>query len=181
MVACSRRGGFLVAARGAPQPISARPSTAGPPRIHEEGPLMRPLISAVHRRAKAGATASALTVMALLLVLLTPLAAQAAPTLPDGFNDEVAFTGLSNPVNVEFAAGKVYVAEKGGEIKVFESLTDTTPAGRHRPGLRRERPADPPDRRRDRQGDGPRQRPGPHRGLVPAVPEPVHRRPGLRP
>ncbi len=88
---------------------------------------MRPLISAVHRRAKAGATASALTVMALLLVLLTPLAAQAAPTLPDGFNDEVAFTGLSNPVNVEFADGKVYVAEKGGEIKVFDSLTDTTP------------------------------------------------------
>jgi hypothetical protein len=69
------------------------------------------------------------SVLSLLLVLLTPLGAQAqtAPTLPDGFNDEVAFTGLTNPVNVEFANGKVYVAEKGGEIKVFDSLTDTTP------------------------------------------------------
>jgi glucose/arabinose dehydrogenase len=80
------------------------------------------------QRPWAGAV-SAVSVLSLLLVLLTPLGAQAqtAPTLPDGFNDEVAFTGLTNPVNVEFANGKVYVAEKGGEIKVFDSLTDTSP------------------------------------------------------
>ncbi|HEV8649910.1 MAG TPA: PA14 domain-containing protein [Actinomycetes bacterium] len=88
---------------------------------------MRPMLHAGHRRPRAGAAVSALAVLTLLFVLLTPLAAGAAPTLPDGFSDEVAFTGLTNPVNVEFASGKVYVAEKGGEIKVFDGLTDTTP------------------------------------------------------
>jgi Glucose / Sorbosone dehydrogenase len=32
-------------------------------------------------------------------------------------------------VNIEFAAdGAVFVAEKGGEIKVFDSVSDTTPS-----------------------------------------------------
>ncbi len=38
------------------------------------------------------------------------------------------YSGLANPTNIEFAAdGRVLVAEKSGAIKVYDSLTDTTP------------------------------------------------------
>ena len=37
------------------------------------------------------------------------------------------FSGLTNPTAVRFASdGRVFVAEKRGVIKVFDSLTDTT-------------------------------------------------------
>jgi glucose/arabinose dehydrogenase len=40
----------------------------------------------------------------------------------------VGFTGLVNPTNVEFSPdGRVYVAEKSGLIKLFDNLADTTP------------------------------------------------------
>ncbi|WP_026212070.1 PQQ-dependent sugar dehydrogenase [Longispora albida] len=52
--------------------------------------------------------------------------AQAAPGLPPGFAAQTVFSGLSAPVNVEFAQdGRVFVAQKNGVIKVFDSLTDT--------------------------------------------------------
>jgi glucose/arabinose dehydrogenase len=52
----------------------------------------------------------------------------AASTLPSGFAETTAFSGLTNPTVVRFAAdGRVFVAEKSGLIKVFSSLTDTTP------------------------------------------------------
>ncbi|MEH1098367.1 PQQ-dependent sugar dehydrogenase [Micromonospora sp. CPCC 205561] len=54
-------------------------------------------------------------------------AAQAA-TVPTGFQEQIVFAGLSQPTNIEFAAnGKVFVAEKGGKIKVFDSIADPTP------------------------------------------------------
>ena len=57
----------------------------------------------------------------------TSTRAQAA-TLPTGFQERVVFSGLTNPTAVRFAAdGRVFVAEKRGVIKVFDSLTDTTP------------------------------------------------------
>jgi glucose/arabinose dehydrogenase len=60
------------------------------------------------------------------LVAATAPAARAA-TLP-GFQESVVFSGLSNPTVVRFAPdGRVFVAEKRGVIKVFDSLTDTTP------------------------------------------------------
>ena len=38
------------------------------------------------------------------------------------------FSGLANPTALRFASdGRVFVAEKSGRIKVFDSLTDTTP------------------------------------------------------
>ena len=38
------------------------------------------------------------------------------------------FNGLTNPISMRFAPdGRVFVAEKSGLIKVFDSLTDTTP------------------------------------------------------
>ena len=55
-------------------------------------------------------------------------AAQGA-TLPEGFQESVVFSGLNQPTVVRFAAdGRIFVAEKRGVIKVFDSLTDTTPA-----------------------------------------------------
>jgi glucose/arabinose dehydrogenase len=66
--------------------------------------------------------------LALLVTLLSPPAARAA-VVPTGFQDEQVWGGLTNPVNIEFAPdGKVFVGEKGGEIKVFDSIADTTPS-----------------------------------------------------
>ncbi|MFC4112797.1 LamG-like jellyroll fold domain-containing protein [Nonomuraea zeae] len=60
-----------------------------------------------------------------LVVVTTP----AAQALPGNFQRQVVFSGLTNPSNVEFASdGRVFVAEKSGLIKVFDSITDTTPA-----------------------------------------------------
>ncbi|MEX2238034.1 MAG: DNRLRE domain-containing protein [Dehalococcoidia bacterium] len=62
--------------------------------------------------------------------------AQAAPTLPAGFQETVVFDGLTAPTAVEFEPCSVggclswqthvFVAEKSGVIKVFSSLTDFT-------------------------------------------------------
>jgi glucose/arabinose dehydrogenase/PKD repeat protein len=61
------------------------------------------------------------------VAVTTPAAAQAA-TLPTGFQESVVFSGLSNPTVVRFASdGRIFVAEKRGVIKVFDSLTDPTP------------------------------------------------------
>ena len=71
--------------------------------------------------------------VALVLGSLTALVVGTAPTagaatLP-GFQESVVFSGLTNPTAVRFVTdGRVFVAEKGGRIKVFDSLTDTTPA-----------------------------------------------------
>jgi PKD repeat protein len=51
-----------------------------------------------------------------------------AATLPTGFQESVVFSGLQNPTVVRFSPdGRVFVAEKRGVIRVFDSLTDTTP------------------------------------------------------
>ncbi|MDR7276382.1 PQQ-dependent sugar dehydrogenase [Catenuloplanes atrovinosus] len=51
-----------------------------------------------------------------------------AEALPAGFREQTVLTGLSQPMNIEFAAdGRVFVAEKAGRIKVFDSIADTTP------------------------------------------------------
>ena len=55
-------------------------------------------------------------------------AARAAATVPNGFSDTVAISGLTLPTDVAFAPdGRVFVGEKSGLIKVFDSLADTTP------------------------------------------------------
>jgi cysteine-rich repeat protein len=51
-----------------------------------------------------------------------------AATLPFGFQDTTVFSGLTQPTAFKFASdGRVFVAEKSGLIKVFDSLTDPTP------------------------------------------------------
>jgi len=55
-----------------------------------------------------------------------PGPAHAGPPLT--FQETVAFSGLTNPTVVRFASdGRIFVAEKGGAIKVFDNFSDPTP------------------------------------------------------
>jgi PKD repeat protein len=70
----------------------------------------------------------ALMAAGLTAVTLPEGAPAAAATVPAGFTETVALSGLQNPTMVRFAPdGRVFVAEKRGVIQVFDSLTDTTP------------------------------------------------------
>src|SRR4051794_28576309 len=49
-------------------------------------------------------------------------------TVPPGFQDTVVLSGLDHPIALRFSPdGRIFVAEKRGVIKVFDSLNDTTP------------------------------------------------------
>jgi uncharacterized repeat protein (TIGR01451 family) len=62
------------------------------------------------------------------IVTLLALGGSGASALPEGFQETTVFTGLTNPTAIEFAAdGRVFVAEKGGRIKVFSNLGDSSP------------------------------------------------------
>jgi PKD repeat protein len=59
----------------------------------------------------------------------TAPAPAAAEAVPAGFSDTAVFSGLTLPTAIAFApGGKVYVGEKSGIVKVFDSFTDSTPA-----------------------------------------------------
>jgi PKD repeat protein/glucose/arabinose dehydrogenase len=64
-----------------------------------------------------------------VLVLLTEATpAATTSTLPTGFEDQAVLGGLTNPTVARFSPdGRVFVAEKSGLIKVFDSLSDPTP------------------------------------------------------
>jgi hypothetical protein len=85
------------------------------------------------RAARRGRILPGMLCAALVLASLTALAAATAPaaraaTLPTGFQESVVFSGLTNPTAVRFTSdGRVFVAEKRGVIKVFDSLSDPTP------------------------------------------------------
>jgi glucose/arabinose dehydrogenase len=69
--------------------------------------------------------------VAILLVgaLAVPLSDQpvAAAPVPAGFQEQVVFSGLVRPTNIEFAPdGRIFVAEQRGTIKVFDDLADPT-------------------------------------------------------
>lgn len=80
----------------------------------------------LHRRAT-----RAITVLAIVAAGLSPVGGGTtadAVTVPSGFREQIIFSGLQDPVNIEFARdGRVFVAEKAGRIKVFDSLDDPTP------------------------------------------------------
>jgi glucose/arabinose dehydrogenase/PKD repeat protein len=60
--------------------------------------------------------------------LAAPLERAGAATLPPGFQESVAFSGLVQPTAIRFAPdGHVFVAEKRGTIKVFKGTGDTNP------------------------------------------------------
>jgi glucose/arabinose dehydrogenase len=68
------------------------------------------------------------SIAATAVVLLTAPGSASAATYPIGFSEQTAFSGLTNPTAVRFAAdGRVFVAEKSGLIKVFDSLSDSQP------------------------------------------------------
>jgi glucose/arabinose dehydrogenase len=55
-----------------------------------------------------------------------PWAAAATPQA--GFIEDAALTGLQEPMTVRFSPdGRVFVSEKSGLVKVFDSLSDPTP------------------------------------------------------
>jgi glucose/arabinose dehydrogenase len=55
-------------------------------------------------------------------------ATKASASQPPGFSESVVFSGLTEPTAMRFSPdGRVFVAEKSGLIKVFDSLTDPTP------------------------------------------------------
>jgi glucose/arabinose dehydrogenase len=79
------------------------------------------------RRADTWGRALAIVLSALVAALAAAPAAHAL-TLPPGFSETTAFSGLTQPTAVRFAPdGRVLVAEKRGVIKEFDGLTDTTP------------------------------------------------------
>src|SRR5215212_11945064 len=89
---------------------------------------MRKVVGRTSQLVRMWAVLGAVALAAILLALLSPLKANAAPTLPAGFQDSVVFSGLTDPTNVEFSKdGRVFVAEKSGLVKVFDNLSDTTP------------------------------------------------------
>ncbi|SFB32987.1 Glucose/arabinose dehydrogenase, beta-propeller fold [Amycolatopsis marina] len=72
------------------------------------------------RRLLAASSAVVLGVTGLAVVPAAPAAA-----VPAGFRDTVAIGGLSSPTAAAFAPdGRVFVAEKSGIVKVFDSLAD---------------------------------------------------------
>ena len=69
-------------------------------------------------------------IFALFFVCTILLAIQPthAATLQAGFQETIVFTGLVNPTAIRFASdGRIFIAEKSGRIKVYTSLSDTTP------------------------------------------------------
>jgi glucose/arabinose dehydrogenase len=55
-------------------------------------------------------------------------ASPAAATLPTGFQDSIVWSNLSLPTAVRFAPdGRIFVAQKGGQVLEFDNLNDTTP------------------------------------------------------
>ncbi len=80
-----------------------------------------------HRRVPGFILTMVLVLIAGLSVVGTSRSAEAA-TLPAGFQESTVFSGLVNPTVVRFSSdGRVFVAEKRGVIKVFDSLSDTSP------------------------------------------------------
>jgi hypothetical protein len=69
-----------------------------------------------------------LALTSLLGAALGPAATTYAASAPPNFQVTPVFNGLKNPTDFQFAAdGRVFVSEKAGTIKVFDSLIDTTP------------------------------------------------------
>ena len=66
--------------------------------------------------------------VAALLLVAFGQSPSAGAALPPGFQESVAFSGLDHPTALRFSPdGRIFVAEKNGRIKVFDSLADTTP------------------------------------------------------
>lgn len=79
------------------------------------------------RRSAVQWVVATLTAAAVLMPVRVPAAT--AAVVPPGFAEQVVFTGLNQPTDLEFSPdGRVFVAQKGGQIRVFDSLADTSPS-----------------------------------------------------
>jgi uncharacterized repeat protein (TIGR01451 family) len=66
--------------------------------------------------------------LAALCALVVAAAASGTTYKQPGFSETVVLSGLTNPTVVRFLPdGRILVAEKSGLLKMFDSLTDTTP------------------------------------------------------
>ena len=80
-----------------------------------------------YRRLSGAARNGALAFLATLALALGCAGGAGATTLPSGSQESSAFTGLTEPMSVEFAPnGRVFVAEKSGIIKTYTNLSDTS-------------------------------------------------------
>ncbi|MGH9198430.1 MAG: PQQ-dependent sugar dehydrogenase, partial [Acidimicrobiia bacterium] len=56
-------------------------------------------------------------------IAVSPAALAAGPTLPPSFHESIVIGGLTDPTSIRFASdGRVFVAEKSGLIKVFNTI-----------------------------------------------------------
>ena len=68
----------------------------------------------------------AVLLAAIMAPLLVPFQTLAA--VQPGFQESTVFSGLTNPTALRFSPdGRIFIAEKSGLIKVFDSLTDPSP------------------------------------------------------
>lgn len=80
------------------------------------------------RRSAARALLGACLVACLGMAGIVPPPVHAEPALPGGFQDTVVFDGLEQPTTFRFSPdGRVFVAEKAGRIKLYDSFEDQTP------------------------------------------------------
>ena len=80
------------------------------------------------RVARLGALVAMTALVASVVVVGAAAQPVAAASLPPGFQEEIVFSGLTEPTALRFSPdGRVFVAEKSGLVKVFDSLSDTTP------------------------------------------------------
>jgi glucose/arabinose dehydrogenase len=71
---------------------------------------------------------TAITMATSSVAVLSATEPAAAASLPPGFQEEIVFSGLTQPTALRFSPdGRVFVAEKSGLVKVFDNLSDTTP------------------------------------------------------
>src|SRR5436309_9109648 len=83
------------------------------------------------RRALAAALGCVVAAVAVAVAAAGPsrqTAPRATSALPPGFRDTVVLSGLTKPTAIAFARdGRIFVAEQGGTIRVFDSLEDPAP------------------------------------------------------
>src|SRR4029077_5954363 len=90
-----------------------------------------PAGAGVRGRGRQFVAAFACLVVGLLMgATWSPAAGATELVLPSGFKDTTVLEGLISPTAVRFApapSNKVFIAEKEGEIVVFDGLEDKTP------------------------------------------------------
>ena len=78
---------------------------------------------------KSALTPLRVVLISALLICVVAVGSRArAQSLLEGFEESTVFSGLAQPTVIAFSPdGRVFVAEKSGLIKVFDSIADTTP------------------------------------------------------